>query len=465
MSYHSRTPKLLDQAQQDALLLKGQTFAPFEETSRRWGQDAERFMQWKYGTTKVKTQGENRKDLRRFLKFIGERSITHRIMQGYVVKLQTDHPTRAERSFHTPKAFIRYLADKGRTQPAVLDGIRVRHSEPEIKKPITYQEYLKLREVAPSHFYEWLIMLGWNTGMSAIDCCLLTFKDVDMEDLVITRKRSKMTFRRSGKAVIPFAAGGELHEMFIQFARRERNETDYVCTELAIEQQKARVSNQLTGMLKKAGIKDKSFRSFRIAMATSLLGSGADVFTAMRALGHSNVKSTQRYMPENKEMIREAVLAAIDSRTDDHDVFQNVQHEPLAQPAPKPVEDDGTVKHFVPAIIDGGVEFSCLRTNIEPFRLWVQIPKTRGTRRKRIYVSNQHGMFYQANWNGKPISDSPETLRLSEAEMLPRSKPIDEKAKLEIIERDRVFYGETTNEGGDAQPSGDHATTDLQAVG
>ena len=47
------------------------------------------------------------------------------------------------------------------------------------KKPMTYEEYKKLRACAEGHWADWIFMLAWSTGMSLYDCCALRWSNID----------------------------------------------------------------------------------------------------------------------------------------------------------------------------------------------------------------------------------------------------------------------------------------------
>ena len=64
---------------------------------------------------------------------------------------------------------------------------------------------------------------------------------------------------------------------------------------------------RLKKVAKRAGVPNVTLHKFRHTYATRLLESGADIVTVQRLLGHSDVKTTRKYLNPDEDLKRKAV--------------------------------------------------------------------------------------------------------------------------------------------------------------
>lgn len=67
------------------------------------------------------------------------------------------------------------------------------------------------------------------------------------------------------------------------------------------------IKSDFTGTCKRAGIKALTFHDLRHTFASRLIGRGVDLITVKELLGHSSVKTTERYTHTHKEEKKRAV--------------------------------------------------------------------------------------------------------------------------------------------------------------
>lgn len=294
----------------ESTISQSASFKPMTRISQRWGAQMENFIEANYASRSISSQARIRAYCQAFLKCVKERVIDNAVIHEFISQLLNRNPTQAARALAYPRAFLRDLVESNRLDRHILRIVRVPIIDPALKEPITPREYQALRTTVTDPDYNWLFVLAWNTGLSLADCCLLSPTDIDFDHMVIRRKREKMKLRRGGNATIPFERGSELDLMLrLQFPHLKLESSGFINASLAEDYYKKRAQHRIRGFFKRAGLAQaKSFRCFRIALATSLHAADSNLLDTMRILGHTNPATTQRYIPEDLQGMRTAML-------------------------------------------------------------------------------------------------------------------------------------------------------------
>lgn len=149
----------------------------------------------------------------------------------------------------------------------------------------------------PKH-YRWLMLLGWNTGMSAVDCCRLKWEDVNLEQRLLTVKREK-----TGEvSYIPIS---NALAMGLEDCRKRWDDPVYVCPLTATKGFKL-----WTPCIRRAFGGKHSFHDFRTTLVTRLMACSVPVPVAMQMTGHKSVGVFAAYAAPDKETIRNAYAKA-----------------------------------------------------------------------------------------------------------------------------------------------------------
>lgn len=186
---------------------------------------------------------------------------------------------------------------------------------------ITIDEYEALKLDTQGTKLYWAIVTAWNTGMSSIDCCLLRWDEIDMDNLWVRRSRQKT----GTLASIPILRGSDFHEGLKILLEDKSNETPndpekniyYVHTPLARWGVKRLNGNfgSLSICFRRAanrcGISDKkSFHGLRAQMCSLLENGGVGPAIACSITGHRDASIFKQYVTVDEDSVREQLYNA-----------------------------------------------------------------------------------------------------------------------------------------------------------
>lgn len=171
----------------------------------------------------------------------------------------------------------------------------------------------------------WLVILGYRTGMSLVDCCYLRWKDVHLDDdgpSWISIIRWKMATRAGEKArcQIPIIAGTDLHEWILERRKvhnykRYDGINDYVhqdCPGL-YEWTGAfnTIHNEMRRIFNGAGIpKGTTFKNLRNALCSNLVNSGMNLALVCKITGHNDPKTLMTYLKPDRLALQDGMAKA-----------------------------------------------------------------------------------------------------------------------------------------------------------
>lgn len=142
-----------------------------------------------------------------------------------------------------------------------------------------------------------IVTLALHTGMRRGEIFSLAWKDVDFERRLILVQQSKSGKKR----IIPMNA--TISEMLRNMVRRG----DLVFPSPLTGGRLGNIKRSFTRALKEAGIENLKFHDLRHTAATRMADAGADAFTLMKILGHSDIRMTSRYTHATDSALRKAV--------------------------------------------------------------------------------------------------------------------------------------------------------------
>jgi len=243
------------------------------------------------------------------------KEVTADNLQAYVNKLFEEHkPGSAKEYWKSVRRFLAWMERTRRIERSPHTAIRqpsVRYES--VVNPITREEYLKLREAAAGHWMDWIIMLGWNTGMSLVDCMLLKWGNINTERCYIRINRTKT----GTEAVIPFDPNDELGRAILarKQADPDADPDSFVCQDAGsrtnIDSEGVSSSGRYAFryIAEKAGV-EKSFHSLRHSFVSMLANSGMSTVMATKVSGHTDPKIFARYVHVDTDVLRQGVVNA-----------------------------------------------------------------------------------------------------------------------------------------------------------
>lgn len=244
-------------------------------------------------------------------------TVTQENLQRYVNHLfDRLSPNSASNMLIYVRRFLRWLESSGHCQLTPRMGIRTPKVANQPKAvPITRDEYMKLREVAAGHWMDWIIMLGWNTGMSMADCMGLRWENVDLEQGMISIHR-----RKTGtQAIIPFSPDDELGRAMAARADSapHRQPEDFVSPDAGMRLRPNEPTISDVGrcafyhIREAAGIpKGKTFHGLRHSFVSMLANSGMSTALASKVSGHLDPRVFSRYVHPNTAALRQGIADA-----------------------------------------------------------------------------------------------------------------------------------------------------------
>ena len=174
---------------------------------------------------------------------------------------------------------------------------------PERKRVLTFEEEEQLLKELPFKLKQ-ITAIALNTGMRRMEILSLEWKDVDFEkkELTVLTEKSKTEKERmiplNEKALRSFQLIRSINGSSQYVFPSSHSKTGYMTD----------VQNVFKRACAKAGIKDLHFHDLRRTFGTRLHYAGIPLYHIMLLLGHSDLKTTQRYLGlQNEEDLSYAV--------------------------------------------------------------------------------------------------------------------------------------------------------------
>jgi integrase len=142
-----------------------------------------------------------------------------------------------------------------------------------------------------------IVTLALNTGLRRGEIFNLAWTDIDFGRRTLIVQQSKSGKKR----IVPMNA--TVTEMLKNMVRRG----DLVFPSPRTGGKLIEIKRSFNRALKDAGIEDLRFHDLRHTAATRMADSGADAFTLMKILGHSDIRMTSRYTHATDSALRKAV--------------------------------------------------------------------------------------------------------------------------------------------------------------
>lgn len=142
-----------------------------------------------------------------------------------------------------------------------------------------------------------IVTLALHTGLRRGEIFNLDWTDVDFGRRTILVKVSKSGKKR----MVPMNA--TISEMLKNMVRRG----ELVFPSPRTGERLIEIKRSFGRAMREAGIEDLRFHDLRHTAATRMADSGADAFTLMKILGHSDIRMTSRYTHATDSAIRKAV--------------------------------------------------------------------------------------------------------------------------------------------------------------
>lgn len=237
-------------------------------------------------------------------------------------------PVRINKINSITKAFLKWMKQMDYIHEDLAACIpHLMQPAPKESVIITEEEYDKLKKWCSGKPHQqahlWLIILGYRTGMSLIDCCHLRWKDVHLNNdghSYIEIHRIKLRrFGDKAKCNIPIVPMTDIHLWLMNLKnvtpwKRADGITDYVCQEGPSIYQGSgtrTARKDFRSIFRYAGLpSNKTFKCFRNSLCSNLVNSGMSLAAVCQVTGHNSVATLLRYLKPDRRFLQDGVAKA-----------------------------------------------------------------------------------------------------------------------------------------------------------
>jgi integrase/recombinase XerD len=231
-----------------------------------------------------------------FLKYCkGRKDDLISLVKGYSFQMRREG--RSPRGANVEIYAIRFFCEHVLHQP-LPEGAIPRQKEPKTLPQIfTNSEMAELFRVTTNPKHRLLLAMGYGCGMRVNEVVHLRVKDFDNDFKVLVirgkgEKDRKIPVDPSISTLAKAIAQGKQYDDFIFSGVKLGN---YIS--------KSTTEKILFHACQKAGIRYRSFHKLRHSFATALLDNGTNLRTIQDLLGHSSVRTTERYTHVSEAML------------------------------------------------------------------------------------------------------------------------------------------------------------------
>jgi len=182
-----------------------------------------------------------------------------------------------------------------------LQGIKFLKEAPIRERYLTKEEYERLLEVSPNYLSE-IIVFALATGFRKAEIFNLRWQDVKINprfkygEITVVGKGDKRRNIRMNKTVYNMLILKQCETMseYVFYSPKTGNKFD-------------NVDKSFKTALRKAGINNFRFHDLRHTAASWMIQCGADIYAVQKILGHSHIRTTQRYAHQSPEYLENQI--------------------------------------------------------------------------------------------------------------------------------------------------------------
>ena len=236
--------------------------------------------------------------------------VTSDIVKEYLIKRKDEV---GESRFKNIVDVIGHMYDVFVKEKMILvnpfDGVQVNVSfKPTQKRDVlTSSEVKQVLEFEKEDRVQFLIVCSLTSGMRLIDCCHVSWKDIDFESGTIQTHSIK-----TQKANVDKMIKCKIHPLLMEELEKAKscgNRGEFVWKDNVDDYARGSIQQKVGSIFAKLGLnkKKKTFHSLRHTFVSTLINNGTPISIVERLVGHSSVKMSMAYFHENKEVIDNAI--------------------------------------------------------------------------------------------------------------------------------------------------------------
>lgn len=283
-----------------------------------WANVVQDFLSVELMHTTVEYRNESERCINKFVIYLSRREPDARAIAGFPLWLQESGVSASTISKHVSvlKRFLTWCFRMGYTEDRWHEYLPKVKAGPRLEPVIVGQdEYTLLKRMCSGDKdKEFILILGYSTGLRLGDCCMIKWSNIDMEQQVIKTMPSK-TSRSTGMTVsIPYVTNGDLHVALTERWPERTSDDDYVCPNMATSYSAHRQGVQILfrRIFNRAGLYDKCFKHFRSTFESRMANSGMNIGLAAKLTGRSDTKTLLRYIKPDMDAARDGIAKALE---------------------------------------------------------------------------------------------------------------------------------------------------------
>lgn len=146
-----------------------------------------------------------------------------------------------------------------------------------------------------------LVLLLVGTGIRNSEACALLIKDYDEEHILVRKGKGK----KSRRVYVPEPARDAI-ALYLSTRRNVQPEDPLFLNGLQMKLTRRRLYKMVEDLAEIAGVTDATVHKFRHYFSTEFLKNGGDIKYLKEILGHSDIRTTERYLYVNEEAVTRA---------------------------------------------------------------------------------------------------------------------------------------------------------------
>ncbi len=257
-------------------------------------------------------------ELRRFALFVGEKQIDGAVVHEFMAEqfAREAKPNTLDKTVRAVQQFLKWCEEMGyltKKYSSLIKPVKIPKEDP---VRFTQEQFEKVKELAKGTALYYATIMAYRTGARASDVCLLLWENVDMENLVISYIPYK-TRKGGQKAVCPFQAGGDLHDVLKELRQAKAPSPfweKYVCPELAMQyprggydQGNDMTKTRFKTLCAKAGCPHLSFHKLRNSFLSRAVSAGIPFSQVTQMTGLTSFQILMRYSQPDLPVLRNAM--------------------------------------------------------------------------------------------------------------------------------------------------------------
>lgn len=250
-------------------------------------------------------------DVQEFLRFTKQKDVTAQLIEDFIGHLQRKglKSTSIRRKSMSIRCLCNCLTSLGRLDPNILkmiDSVHTTRRTPNALEPSdvdalisTVENRVPLSRATNVHRDRTIILMLYHSGLRVSELCQL-----NLDDINFIRREIRVRGKGGRDRIVPTTSKCiEAIQKYLDSERQSDIKAVFVKSN-GERLTRRSVSDMLTSLLRRAGIKNTTAHTLRRACATQLLNNNMDLEMIQKFLGHKHLSTTELYLSVNFDKLK-----------------------------------------------------------------------------------------------------------------------------------------------------------------